>query len=180
MKADQAGLRRAIGFYERAVALDSTFAQAWSQLSRARTSLYSNGVPGPGAGRRGADGGRAGASAQARRSAGLSGRRRFLRQRQPDRQRAGRGRVRAGAPPRARRRGPAERGWRWPRRGWGAGTASPARLARASRLDPALDHGGAPAGGRAHLPPAATPPPTRRPTGRSRSRRPTRRWCCSR
>ena len=45
MKADQAGLRRAIGFYERAVSLDSTFAQAWCQLSRARTSLYSNGVP---------------------------------------------------------------------------------------------------------------------------------------
>ena len=45
MKADQAGLRRAIGFYERAVALDSAFAGAWSQLSRARTSLYSNGVP---------------------------------------------------------------------------------------------------------------------------------------
>ncbi len=45
MKADQAGLRRAIGFYERAVSLDSSFAQAWGQLSRARTSLYSNGVP---------------------------------------------------------------------------------------------------------------------------------------
>jgi eukaryotic-like serine/threonine-protein kinase len=45
MKADQAYLRRAIGFYERAVSLDSTFAQAWAQLSRARTSLYSNGVP---------------------------------------------------------------------------------------------------------------------------------------
>ena len=45
MKADQASLRRAIGFYERAVSLDSTFAQAWAQLSRARTSLYSNGVP---------------------------------------------------------------------------------------------------------------------------------------
>jgi serine/threonine-protein kinase len=47
MKADQAGLRRAIGFYERAVAFDSTFVQAWSHLSRARTSLYSNGVPSP-------------------------------------------------------------------------------------------------------------------------------------
>ena len=47
MKGDQASLRQAIGFYERAVALDSTFVQAWSQLSRARTSLYSNGVPSP-------------------------------------------------------------------------------------------------------------------------------------
>ena len=47
MKADQAGLRRAIAAYERAVALDSTFVHAWSQLSRARTSLYSNGVPSP-------------------------------------------------------------------------------------------------------------------------------------
>jgi DNA-binding SARP family transcriptional activator/TolB-like protein/Flp pilus assembly protein TadD len=47
MKADQAGLRRAIGYFERAVALDSSFAHAWSQLSRARTSLYSNGVPDP-------------------------------------------------------------------------------------------------------------------------------------
>jgi len=45
MKADNAGLRRAIAYYERAVELDSTFAEAWSQLSRARTSLYSNGIP---------------------------------------------------------------------------------------------------------------------------------------
>lgn len=50
MKGDQASLRRAIGFYQRAVELDSSFAQAWSQLSRARTSLYSNGVPDPGLG----------------------------------------------------------------------------------------------------------------------------------
>jgi serine/threonine-protein kinase len=47
MKADQAGLRRAIDSYQRAVALDSTFVQAWSHLSRARTSLYFNGVPSP-------------------------------------------------------------------------------------------------------------------------------------
>jgi tetratricopeptide (TPR) repeat protein len=45
MRGDAASLRRAIAFYQRAVALDSTFAQAWSQLSRARTSLYSNGIP---------------------------------------------------------------------------------------------------------------------------------------
>jgi tetratricopeptide (TPR) repeat protein len=47
MKADQAALRRAIALYQRAVSLDSTFVYAWSQLSRARTSLYSNGVPDP-------------------------------------------------------------------------------------------------------------------------------------
>ena len=44
MKADQAGLRRAIAYYQRSVSLDSSFAQAWVQLSRAQTSLYSNGV----------------------------------------------------------------------------------------------------------------------------------------
>jgi TolB-like protein/Flp pilus assembly protein TadD len=47
MKADPAGLRRAIAYYQRAVSLDSTFARAWSQLSRAQTSLYSNGIPDP-------------------------------------------------------------------------------------------------------------------------------------
>ncbi len=47
MRGDQASLRRAIGFYQHAVTLDSTFAVAWSQLSRARTSLYSLGVPSP-------------------------------------------------------------------------------------------------------------------------------------
>jgi len=47
MKADQAGLRRAIAYYRRAVSIDSTFAEAWSQLSRAQTSHYSNGIPDP-------------------------------------------------------------------------------------------------------------------------------------
>jgi serine/threonine-protein kinase len=47
MRADNTGLRRAIGFYQRAVVLDTAFAQAWSQLSRARTQLYSNSVPDP-------------------------------------------------------------------------------------------------------------------------------------
>jgi tetratricopeptide (TPR) repeat protein len=51
MKADQSGLRRAIAFYQRAVSLDSTFAHAWAQLSRAQTSLYSNGVPDPALGK---------------------------------------------------------------------------------------------------------------------------------
>lgn len=51
MKGDQASLRRAVAYYQRAVALDSAFAAAWSQLSRALTSLYSNGVPDPALGR---------------------------------------------------------------------------------------------------------------------------------
>jgi serine/threonine-protein kinase len=40
-----AELRRAIGYYERAVALDSTFALAWAQLSRAHSSLYQISLP---------------------------------------------------------------------------------------------------------------------------------------
>jgi len=44
---DPAGLRRAIGFYEQAVALDSTSVPAWAQLARARASLYFNGTPTP-------------------------------------------------------------------------------------------------------------------------------------
>ena len=40
-------LRRAIGFYEQAVALDSSFVPAWAQLARARSLLYVNGTPTP-------------------------------------------------------------------------------------------------------------------------------------
>jgi tetratricopeptide (TPR) repeat protein len=40
-----AELRRAAGFYERAVALDSTFALAWAQLSRAHSYIYQISVP---------------------------------------------------------------------------------------------------------------------------------------
>jgi TolB-like protein len=38
-------LRAAITFYERAVALDSGFAQAWARLARAHALLYANGAP---------------------------------------------------------------------------------------------------------------------------------------
>ena len=38
-------LREAIDFYERAVALDSGFAQAWGRLARAHSLLYANGAP---------------------------------------------------------------------------------------------------------------------------------------
>jgi eukaryotic-like serine/threonine-protein kinase len=44
---DPATLRRAIKYHEEAVALDSTFAAAWYRLARARSLLYSNGIPTP-------------------------------------------------------------------------------------------------------------------------------------
>jgi TolB-like protein/tetratricopeptide (TPR) repeat protein len=44
---DPATLRRAIAYYEQAVALDSTFATAWTRLARARSILYFNSVPTP-------------------------------------------------------------------------------------------------------------------------------------
>jgi len=44
---DPASLRRAIGFYEQAVALDSAFVPAWAQLARAHAGLYLNGTPTP-------------------------------------------------------------------------------------------------------------------------------------
>jgi tetratricopeptide (TPR) repeat protein len=40
-------LRQAIGFFEQAVALDSTFVQAWAALSLANSALYANGAPSP-------------------------------------------------------------------------------------------------------------------------------------
>jgi len=40
-----AALRQAIGYYERAVAIDSTFALAWAQLSRAHAFIYFTGIP---------------------------------------------------------------------------------------------------------------------------------------
>jgi hypothetical protein len=43
--ADPVSLRRAIGFYRQAVALDPGFLPAWSQLVRARAVLYVNGHP---------------------------------------------------------------------------------------------------------------------------------------
>jgi serine/threonine-protein kinase len=44
---DPPTLRRAIESYEQAVALDTSFAPAWAQLSRALSSLYANGTPSP-------------------------------------------------------------------------------------------------------------------------------------
>ncbi|HTG50803.1 MAG TPA: protein kinase [Gemmatimonadales bacterium] len=43
-------LRPAVGFYEQAVALDSAFALAWAQLSRAQSILYANSSPTPATG----------------------------------------------------------------------------------------------------------------------------------
>jgi TolB-like protein len=44
---DPQTIRRIIAHYERAVALDSTFAEAWARLSRVRSYLYLNGTPTP-------------------------------------------------------------------------------------------------------------------------------------
>jgi eukaryotic-like serine/threonine-protein kinase len=44
---DPAGLRRAITFYQHAVALDSGFIPAWAQLARAQVALYRYGAPIP-------------------------------------------------------------------------------------------------------------------------------------
>jgi len=45
--SDPPSLRKAIGFYEDAVALDPAFAQAWARLSRAGVLLYNNSAPDP-------------------------------------------------------------------------------------------------------------------------------------
>ena len=44
---DPASLRKGLGFFEQAVALDPSFVEAWAALSHAATSLYANGVPTP-------------------------------------------------------------------------------------------------------------------------------------
>ena len=44
---DPPSLRRAIAYYQNAVALDSTFALAWARLSHAQIRLYGNSIPDP-------------------------------------------------------------------------------------------------------------------------------------
>jgi TolB-like protein/Flp pilus assembly protein TadD len=44
---DPTSLRRALGFYEQAVALDPAFAQAWAKVSQANSGLYFFSVPTP-------------------------------------------------------------------------------------------------------------------------------------
>ena len=45
--SDSASMREALGFYEQAVALDPTFAQAWARISMASSVLYFNSTPSP-------------------------------------------------------------------------------------------------------------------------------------
>ena len=47
---DPVNLRRAISYYQQAVALDSTFALAWARIGRAQALLFANGVPDPAVG----------------------------------------------------------------------------------------------------------------------------------
>jgi TolB-like protein/Flp pilus assembly protein TadD len=44
---DPSSMRKALGFYEQAVALDPNFAQAWARVSMANSSLYYNSTPTP-------------------------------------------------------------------------------------------------------------------------------------
>ena len=44
---DPSSLRKRIGFYEQAVALDPSFAQAWARVSTANSLLYGNSTPAP-------------------------------------------------------------------------------------------------------------------------------------
>ena len=44
---DPVAMRRAVAFYQQAVALDSNFAVAWTQLSRAYSTVYGNGSANP-------------------------------------------------------------------------------------------------------------------------------------
>ena len=44
---DPPSLRKALGFYEQAIALDPNFAQAWARVSMANSSLYLNSMPTP-------------------------------------------------------------------------------------------------------------------------------------
>jgi serine/threonine-protein kinase len=44
---DPREMREAIGYYEQAVALDSSFTQAWAAISRAGSVVYANGTPSP-------------------------------------------------------------------------------------------------------------------------------------
>ena len=46
-KTDPVDLRRRLGYYQQAVALDSSFLLAWAERARAASILYSNGVPDP-------------------------------------------------------------------------------------------------------------------------------------
>jgi eukaryotic-like serine/threonine-protein kinase len=51
--ADPPSLRKAIGFYDQAVALDPNFAQAWARVSYANSLLHYNGTPSPALAERG-------------------------------------------------------------------------------------------------------------------------------
>ena len=44
---DPPSLRRAVGYYEQAVALDASFLEAWARLSRGSSYFYTNGTPTP-------------------------------------------------------------------------------------------------------------------------------------
>jgi serine/threonine-protein kinase len=54
--ADVPQMKSAVGYFEQAVALDSTFALAWAELSRTHSLIYVNGTPTPASDRRAREG----------------------------------------------------------------------------------------------------------------------------
>ena len=117
---DPPSLRKALGFYEQAVALDPGFAQAWARVSRANSLLYVNSTPTPALAERARQAAEKAVALAPNRPEGYlalgdlrtAGRRRL--QPRP-------GAVREGAARRARQRRPPQRNGAAPSRASGAG-----------------------------------------------------------
>ena len=118
--SDPPSLRKALGFYEQAVALDPGFAQAWARVSQANSLLYANSTPTPALAERARQAAEKAVALAPEPPGGIPGARRL--------RTAGRrglqprpGAVREGTARRARQRRPPQRQRRLPSRASGAG-----------------------------------------------------------
>ena len=75
--SDPPSLREALGFYDRAVALDPGFAQAWARVSIANSLLYANSTPTPALAERAREAGARAVALAPNRAGGIPGRRRL-------------------------------------------------------------------------------------------------------
>ena len=134
--SDPATLRRALDYYEQAVALDSSFVAAWAERARAYSLLYVNSVPEPALAEDGARVGGPGAGAGARAARGLSRARRVP---PPESRRTARRaleQAQLGLKVAPAEREPARRGGAGRSRRWDAGRRQPSCSARREALDP--------------------------------------------